>query len=279
MPTTADAWDPKSDLFTIKHVSCWVRVGRKVGAIFHFDSLRSEDLVTSSILPSQVLLGMRITFALYIFALLIYGWATDFTLFWSYYTNMNFTILCIYFVSVSCIGIYYHSSNKEAYKDEKNTTNFQKFTWVLFEFTTTNAFFLDIVFWTLLFTGSIDVYTVSAHALNSFFVLNELIFNNLQVFMAHFFFVLGFGILYLFFAWIYFAIGHYWIYSFLNWSRGWISAAYYIGVLLGGLVVFVVVFLLVLLRTKIYSKICSQRSVHAMGDEEMKEKKAVQQNA
>jgi hypothetical protein len=81
----------------------------------------------------------------------------------------------------------------------------ERILWILFELVATNAIFLDIVFWSLLFTGSIDSYGIVAHAVNTLVVLLELALNRMTFIWTHWLWNIAYGIIYLIFAWIFHA--------------------------------------------------------------------------
>jgi len=211
------------------------------------------DFVQSHLVGSGGLMVIRIVIALYAVAMWVYGVMNDGEAkFFIYYTDLNYTILCIYFVIISLVSLHFHLlvDDKEKFiKQEAN--HFHRFIWTLFEFVYTNAIFLDTVFWALLYNGGPDVWTVSAHAINILLVGVEFIFNKLTFAAIHVLIIISFGLAYVFFAWIYHAVTKIWIYDFLSWDSAESAVISYIGIFLGGVIYFYILLGLQRLRDKL----------------------------
>jgi len=245
---------------------------------FHWKRHKKGDFVQSFIFPYGGILAIRVIMAVYTLAMLFYGLYLEENFFFIYYTDLNYLILCIYFTIIALYGVHFlwKVEDKESFV-KLEATHFDRFIWVLFQFVTTNALFLDTVFWALLYSGGIpSAWTVSSHSINSALVLMELLMNKLSFAAIHLIVIIAFGLAYVFFSWIYHAVTSVWIYDFLAWNSAW-TALDYIGIFIGGLIYFFVLRGLQRLRNKILSK--STKSVSAMELEEGTNKQtAVKEN-
>jgi len=94
-----------------------------------------------------------------------------------------------------------------------------KMFWVLFELCFTNALFLDIVFWGLLFPAKPDwsnPFSYFVHFTNLILVFVELLLNSLTFIPAHFLFELVFVLCYTVVVFSWYGVSHSWLYPFLD---------------------------------------------------------------
>jgi len=220
----------------------------KLNRWLQWDRVQPRMLVSCGILPDTVLV-LYIAFVsiycviLFFFGLKYYHW--DGSLYFRYYSELNYFLLMAYFVTAAIMsGMYQLSMARTGgYRINGPTQcNLQeKMFWVLFEIVLSNAPFVDIVFWLLVYPESNDyagIYGISSRIFNCLFIIVELLLNQIEVIPVHVVFAVLYGIIYLLFVWVVYASTSTWVYDFLNWSKPVTPFAYVI------LLVLVVIFYL-----------------------------------
>jgi len=218
--------------------------------------MKRPDLAYSYFVPVWALSTYRALVAMYVIAVAWYEWAIDehwnMGDYFHYFTNINYSLLIIYFTTVALLVPVRRWIFKDpTYWEQDIVLNpVEKVIWFLLEIIAPAAFFLDIVYWVFLFSGTDLFYTITAHAMNSLFLIVELILDRSEFVWIHGSFVVVFGILYMFFMWIYYAAYGVWIYAFLDWYDT-LAPVYYIFLPCFGLFLFVCSKGLILLRDKL----------------------------
>jgi len=179
------------------------------------------------------------------------------TYFFIFFTNLSFCGLVTYFFYQAGFGIYvYFFKNSDLEYLELPLNPLERFIWILFEVMTVCAWFLDLVFWVLLFNGgNPGYYNVSAHAINSLWMIIELVINRLIILPAHYLFDFNYVLIYMFYSWMLHAGAGYWVYPFLSWSNGpLLTTGYYIGVYLLNLVFYFAAVGITFLKNKLLTR-------------------------
>jgi len=104
-----------------------------------------------------------------------------------------------------------------------------KFFWVLFELCFTNALFLDVVFWGLLFPAQqnwSNPLTYFVHFVNLILIFVELLLNSITFIPAHYVFELTFVLCYTVVVFSWYGVSHSWLYPFLDVTKIFAIFAY-----------------------------------------------------
>lgn len=194
------------------------------------------------------------------------------------FTNWCFIFLAVYFLIATCLSfadwrrkryayfvsvptsnsttesLLFGSNTIEEEDDPDPTTEtktpiIHRVFWVMFEVAFTVAVFVDLVFWTTLYTGSLDAIVIVLHALNGMLMLGELCLNSLVFAPGHIIFVWIILLMYLIEVWVWHAVGNVWAYAFLDYSNN-LAFVYYPALFVTATVTFFIGFLLVKLRDR-----------------------------
>jgi len=104
-------------------------------------------------------------------------------------------------------------------EQEEGASLGHKIFWVMFEVAFTVAVFVDFVFWTALYTGSLDLFVVALHALNGIFMIVELFLNSMVFIPGHVIFVWFLMLLYVIEVLVWRFVGNVWAYPFLDYGN------------------------------------------------------------
>lgn len=228
------------------------------------------NFISSPFFSILALGAIRLFFAVYTFAtlLVVLIWQSarlhEGNSFFSYFTHLSYIGLCAYFFSAGVQGMLYARCpiNKGTFVLSRKWPRFLQFLHVwLYATVVTFPIVVTVVYWVLLsgpktFSTRFNAWSnVSMHALNTAFVLFELVLTNvppvLWIYLPLCILVLA---CYLGLAYITYATLHFYVYSFLNPKKGPILAAYIIGIFVGECVVYVLVHLVAFLRQKVVKK-------------------------
>jgi len=193
-----------------------------------------HDLIsTSPFVSPLVLLLFRACCVIFSTTIVIYALSVKGATFFEFYTQWNFTLLCVYFWLVS-----YFSFRKAVLHIEKKLNSVEHLlasvAWVVFHMEFVLGFFIDIVVWVILLPLAaiydnkhdedlvgkdfLTVISFSAHLCNFVMMFIEFCFNRFPFVLHHCCFLVIWTSIYVVFAWIY----HYvsdattWTYPFLN---------------------------------------------------------------
>jgi len=220
-----------------------------------WDDYKVRDLFSSIFVSPKILLIIRVIFCVWNFPILIavgvIGWKGYIPLGVTL-TYIHYTIINIWLIFALVLSYYYFRRQKET-RDQfgytrvmdgevKHLTLSMKIFVVLFEVICPTAFFVSIVYWSLLFPNDPDFQwrTFQEHGINSLIMGTELILNRIWFQPLHIVFFLLFLCCYLALALIYHAVTSDWVYFFLNYDQ-WEAGLYYPGAFLFATLVYLVV--------------------------------------
>jgi len=202
---------------------------------WHYLSTRPQLLSTSPYVRPLFLFLIRLFMFLYIISIIIYALYVKREVFFEYFTQWNFSLMCFYFL----LGSYF-SLRRMVNPDEEKLRGFvhvlAQIFWILFHMCFVLAFFIDLVVWGILFPWAMiydkqqssagdqvdiaaDLFTiisVSAHCINFFFIFIELVLNRLPFQTPFFLFLPMWASFYCIFQWLYWYSGGRWVYPFMN---------------------------------------------------------------
>ncbi|TPX47550.1 hypothetical protein SeMB42_g03281 [Synchytrium endobioticum] len=202
------------------------------------------NFVDSKLLPIGVLLAMRIVFFLYCAGIFIWrnivNWNNG--RYYTYFTNISYLILTLYFGAVSLKGIIVltksHRKRKlindhpadltprpaDLQSPASGVGNYVLL--VLFSVALQNALFLDFVAWIVLpryasWMGAVTYSSVQVHGVNTIQMILEVFLSLMPVMPLFVIYPLVFTLLYMFFTWIYHAVSSIWVYPFVAWGANY----------------------------------------------------------
>ncbi|XP_032230605.1 protein rolling stone isoform X2 [Nematostella vectensis] len=182
-----------------------------------------------------------------------------------YLTNWGYLLETVYFIYASAVTLWFHIREKknkvsknekdvemDAKKDQiqknedQSDFNFSdlmryhhSLMWILFNIAADTAVLISIIYWGWM-VGPIDGLDVSTHALNTVFMILELVLSKLPIRLLHCIYPLVFGLCYMIFTVVYWAAGGTnannkpYIYSIVDYKD---SPGMAVGILLGALLV------------------------------------------
>lgn len=170
-----------------------------------------------------------------------------------YLTNWGFFLLTLYFICATVVCILHHcacskidsstviqmksaqvnSANVEsAVADDHNASQdtmdmcwYHKGLWLVFNIAANAAVLITLLYWSLVFNGVTSGLDVSTHAMNSVFILADLMLSAIPVRILHTVYVWVFGLCYLLLTVIFWAVGgtnardEPYIYSYIDYNR------------------------------------------------------------
>eukprot|EP01028_Stygiella_incarcerata_P013582 TRINITY_DN82808_c0_g1_i1.p1 TRINITY_DN82808_c0_g1~~TRINITY_DN82808_c0_g1_i1.p1 ORF type:complete len:260 (+),score=34.25 TRINITY_DN82808_c0_g1_i1:74-853(+) len=162
----------------------------------------------------------RLITALYTTAVAIYSLAVvrDHGKWFVFFTDINYSILCAFlWVTAFLTNKYWDFPFENAFRVE--LTWFHKLLAIVFALAFTNALFLDIVYWTMLYSpGQADFVTVNVHCVNFVIIALYAMSCAAPIEWPNMFIIVVFALAYTGFAWIYHNASNEWIYPFLSTS-------------------------------------------------------------
>ncbi|CRK87908.1 CLUMA_CG001695, isoform A [Clunio marinus] len=175
---------------------------------------------------SILFLLYRWILAAFFIGILAYSWTRairngTFAFWFIYLTNLGL-IFCIVATTFAAILATFYYRNP--HRLESQSTSY-KFLWFWSNVAVTSALVITIVYWTLLFDGRTDALDILIHGGNSAAMIIDLLIACHPMYIIHFIWPVGLGILYLIFTVIYYfaggvdAQGNRYIYDVLDWSR------------------------------------------------------------
>jgi len=201
----------------------------RVNTWLQWDKSAPRNFVLCSVFPNDVLLLIRLGISAYCFVMLLFGfgyYSWNLGIFFRYYSDINYFLLVAYFLTVSIMHTFHRLGigRQGSYMSDLNMTcNAQeKALWILFEIVLCNTFYVDVVYWLIIFpwqSEAMTAYFITSRALNSLFITIEILLNQIEVIPIHMIFSLLFGVLYMFYVWILFASTSTWVYDFLDWDN------------------------------------------------------------
>jgi len=219
---------------------------------WHWDRYKQTDLVSSYFVDQRILFGIRGFFTLYFTFVLFWGIVDPWNEgdYFIYFTDWSFLLLTLYINIVT----YYSFQNVflKTLPIEEPLNKFQIFAWILMETIFAASMMLDIVFWLLLFDGSVTFYTINAHSINLVFIFLELFLNSLDCYLIHVVFLIIYGVVYVIFSEIWQAITQVPVYFFFKWAP--VDSAYVIGIFFLGILFYFISFGFFSLKNYLYAK-------------------------
>jgi len=204
---------------------------------------------SSPLVPQNVLFAYRVIWCLFVVGVHFWTVAVDEGTGYVFFTVWNFFLLGTYFV----LALYFHIRNHfqpdfGRQMDKSGRLGFVGNLFVvMFHTLATEVFLVDIIFWTLLFTGDADFSDIVQHAVNFPIFMTEFFLNRLVISWNVMAFMLFWPVTYGFWAIFYHGVGGAWVYDFVDTDYS-DAIGWYIGIFLFHILLFSVVYGLSLIK-------------------------------
>lgn len=194
------------------------------------------EVATSAYMPTTILCVLRAAFAIFLLTTVIYYLLTgDYTIiYYSVWCHIGLGVAFALICAISIIHLVQPPSN--TYRDEPSSL--ATIAVITFQIFATAALFLDVVFWGLLFDGSVTFPNLIQHALNILFIVIEmLVALRMQFKLVYCALFIFYTIIYVGFAWIRFAVIAEFPYGFLDYrdQSNSTTVLFYVIILLWGI--------------------------------------------
>lgn len=185
----------------------------------------------------------RLFWALYFLAWSIYDWTNNSleserpATWLIYLTNWSFLLLTVSAVVRAVVVVVMDRDNELA---DGFTPWYLKGTWLLYEIVSPASFLVTILYFALLFKGSLSVISAVTHLFNSVYVIADLYVTAMPVRLLHVVYILAYGSLYIVFTAIYWAAGgvnaggYNYVYQTMDWNKPAAAAPTAVGTLIVG---------------------------------------------
>lgn len=251
--------------------SLWNKI---IERTFGFPLYRSpEDILRSYFISPKLLFVWRCFALLWVLAVMLAQWIHYIGTGMEYFTYMSYMVLLFYFFLTVILSFMrkawrlhrpWEHASEHIEPSSVHLDRFCKFIILVGEIIVVNECVVVIVYWALLSGGSynqLETYiNINVHALSWPFIWFDYAMNTIPFHYSHVLYTLLSLLGYMFFAWVYEYQFREWIYFFLDYYAD-AAPLFYIGLLVGFVVLYYVVFGVIVLRNKIYHYIHPEEKV------------------